>query len=495
MVKCRDSLFWAPTAINNYQLLFLKGYSMKHYFTALIFFLAFAFVTHTQAAALFSDDFQDSAASKSKWIFPGEVTSTFGNGAVTLANADPDFMWFVTHNFASKSPTFTLSATITFRSGEGAGLVCCKTDYNGIVVTLGNNQNLLVYKMIKNSKDQIEQTELLNVFNSFINTTSNVLTVSKRESTLNFFCNNNFIGSVSVTEPLFTGGGDIAMVIPSKASSIFDNVVMTDEFLQGSKRTCFSDDFNDADVNGWYTYTISGTFQSGGGRLAVSNTDTVYSGLLLVNGDFSRSSLKVITSFASGKGVYGCIFVYSIPLAGGGNSYKTYSFLVDSTRRYGVSIPDSPTIKMNVPKTFVHGATGDGKDTLEIGRFNNRYEFKINGTVAENTLPVPSRTPDGAGIYVGPKTSVSFRMFAVGGDSTGASCPVVLASGNPNQKFLPFFQFPQNGSAMFDALGRINKRFEGMPSAALQRGASGVYFLRSAQGGKNASIRIKTSVK
>jgi hypothetical protein len=148
-------------------------------------------------------------------------------------------------------------------------------------------------------------------------------------------------------------------------------------------------------------------------------------------------------------------------------------------------LPDASVIAPSAPKSFIHGATGDGKDTLEILRFNSRYSFKINGTVTdENNLSIPAWAPDGAGFYVGPKTSVFFDMFAVGGDSLGAICPVRAVSWNPNQRFAPLLKPASNGLIAFDALGRINKRFMGSYTDALQKSASGVYFLRFVHGEK-----------
>jgi hypothetical protein len=448
---------------------------MKQRIMESVLFLIGLLVVASPADTLFHDDFQDAATSKPKWSFPDSVTSVYGSGAVTLHNKDTTYTWFVTKNL-SPTPTFALSATITLTSlaSNGVGIVCCKTDTSGIVLQLGTSQRVHVYQYHRSVRK-----DLLDVFNSFVSSTANVVTISKQGSTFNIFCNGNFLGAASVSDPLYTAGGDIAMIIPAKASAIFDNVVMTSQYDSGSTITCFSDDFLDANVNGWFTYTINGTIQPQAGKLLVSNTDTLYSGLLFVNGDFKRSSMKIITEFKQGKGVYGCLFVYTNP-SDVGNTYNTYSFIVDSTQRYGVGVPDSAKIKMNTPKTFIHGATGDGKDTLEILRFNSSYKFKINGTVAEDALPLPARAPDGAGFYLGPKTSIYFDMFAVGGDSTGASCPVRVASWNPHQRFAPLFKSASNGLIAFDALGRINKRFTGSYLEALQKGASGVYFLRPA---------------
>jgi hypothetical protein len=415
------------------------------------------------------------------------VTATYSNGAATIVNSDAEYMWYISHSMATKYSNFTLSATVTFpaNAASGVGVICCKTDSGAIIVQLGTLQNLNVTQFTAK-----EQKTLLDVYNSFVTTTSNVITVSKRESTFNFFCNGNFLGSATVTDSRFTAGGDIGMMLADKTSATFDDFVMTDDFKTGSNRTCYSDDFNRADMTGWYIYTVTGTAQPSGGQMVMTNTDGVLSSLLFTHGDYTKASLKTVAEFRSGKGVYGCMFVYTEPTAEG-NRYKTYSFLVDSTQRYGISHPDSSMIKVNVPKSYVHGSTGSKKDTLEILRFGGRYQFKINGNVAEDALPIPSKAPDAVGFYVGPKTSVAFDMFSAGGDSSGAFCPVNPTSGKQAMQFAPLLRVPSGGVIALDALGRINKRFSGNYSAELVRGASGVVFLKPSAGGN--ILRVKKS--
>jgi hypothetical protein len=451
-------------------------------------FLIWLCVTGANAATLFSDDFQDAATSKAKWHFPDSVTSAYSNGAVTLSNKDSKYMWFVTHSMPAKKATFTLSATITLTSSasDGVGLVCCNTnDTSGIFVELGKLQNLYAKKFSLSG-----QPEVLNVFNSFISTSRNVITISKKESVFTIICNNNLIGNFIVTDPLFAAGGDIGVVLPPKSSATFDNFIMTDDPTTGYVKSCFADDFNDADITGWYTYLINGTYQSGGGKFAVSNADAQYSGLLYVNGDFKRSSIKVITSFQGGNGPYGCMLVYTTPTAQG-NFYKTFSFVIDSTQRYGVSDPDSSAIRMSLPKTFIHGGTAGAKDTLEVRKYDNRYAFIINGTVVENELPIPAPAPDAAGLTTGPKTSVAYEKFAVGGDSSGASCAVLLASTNSVKRFTPLLRLPANGFSAIDALGRISKRFGDSNNESIRRCASGIYFLKPPiNGGSTMPINV-----
>ncbi len=464
---------------------------MKRYTKFFLLLVSSAFFTGINAETLFTDDFQNPADSKSKWLFADSITSTYTNGALTLNNKDSKYMWFATHTMPVKKATFTLTATITLNaSSNGVGLACCKNDSSGILFHFGDVQNIYVKKFTPS-----QQPELLDVTNSFISTATNVMTISKKDSVFTLFCNNNYIGKFTLADPLFSAGGDIGVVLPPKSSAIIDDVVMTDGFLSGATRTCFADNFMDTDIIGWYTYTINGTYQSGGGKFSIANTDAQLSGLLFVNGDFRRSSLKVVTSFQGGKGPYGCMFVYTTPSAQG-NKYKTFSFLIDSTQRYGVSVPESSSIKMSVPKTFVHGGAAGAKDTLEILRYDGKFVFIINGTVAESALPIPALVPDAAGLYVGPKTSASFEMFAVGGDSAGAYCPVIASSMNPIKRFAPILRPRENGAVVIDVLGRINTMFGHDYQKAVRSGASGVYFLRSpADAGNHMPVKIVKSLR
>jgi hypothetical protein len=224
----------------------------------------------------------------------------------------------------------------------------------------------------------------------------------------------------------------------------------------------------------------------------MTNPDTQFSSITFVNGDFDKASMKVFTTYKSGSGLYGCILVYTIKTTAG-NSYRTYSFLISPSQQYAIGKPTSENIMVSTQKSYIHGSTGDAKDTLEIIRFNHHYRFKINGTFTDDSLTIPdNKAPDGAGVSVGPSTSVSFDMFTVGGDSSGASCPVIMTFKKPHNHFIPLLPTFSSERAAYNVLGRIIKRFDGNYNQALRNGAAGIYFLKPNGYGVNSMIKVTT---
>jgi hypothetical protein len=461
---------------------------MKKLFSKFVLIYGCVLTMSASAATLFTDDFQDSVSSIGKWVFPSAASKTFKNSALNVTNTDTHYLMLVTHNFTSKIRNFTLSATISLTSSTSntVGLMCCISDSGYIMIELGNAQNIYASLLKPNGED----IELLNTINSFITTGANVLTISKRDSVFNIFCNDVFVGSFNVSLPSVIGGGDISLLLPPRVQATYDNILMTDDFKSGVPITCYSDNFSDPQRVGWNDYAVKGSAQVSNGLLTMNNTDTEFTSLRFVNGNFKTASLKVITKHKSGDGVYGCAFVYTVKTAQG-TSYKIYSFLISSAQQYAVGSPTSTNILVSQQKSFIHGSSGSATDTLEINRFNNFYQFKINGTLTEDALAIPANlVPDAAGLYLGPKTSVSYSMFAVGGDSLGTSCSITRVADKPFTKFIPLNPFISNDAVAFNALGRIVKRFDGNCNRALQNSAAGMYFLKSNSTGHAVPVKV-----
>jgi len=452
---------------------FSKELPMNSHVRHLILALMACCVASAAGATLFSDDFQDANASNAKWAYPGAITQTVTNGAATLINTDTTYLWFATHNMGSKAATFTLSATITLTSpaSNGVGIACCLDANNFIAVQVGTGQNLFVYKYESNV------VQLLSVTNSFITTAVNTIKVSKRDSTFNVFCNGAFITTFFVSAAKFIGGGDIGMLLPAKAQATYDDIRVTDQFETGASSQCFSDNFSNANLIGWYTGTLVGQAQISGQALTLTNTDAINTSMPFVNGRFDQASYRVIAAYKTGGKPYGLAIIFPTQVSGG-IAYKPYSFLVDSLRRYGYGKPLDSTIKLSAPKTFIHSSTGDGKDTLEVLRFAGKYKFRINGTIVEDSLPLNGSVVS-AGLFVSPQTSVSFDDFMIGGDSTGASvCAVIAHAKKSDRPWNPGISFSGSDYLLFDLTGRLVKRM-GSNSTATPLAAPGLFVIRA----------------
>jgi hypothetical protein len=446
---------------------------------AFLILLACIFGT-ANAATIFQDNFQDSVASKANWVFPTGIQRYFTNGDLSVQNTNPNYYLNVTHNFLSKSSTFTLSAKITADS-NGAGLGICATSNDGIVLWLGPGQNIYAYA---------DTVLLFSAMNSFINATINTVKISKKDSVFNVFCNGSFISGFVCSDSKYINGGDIALAVPAKTTFTVDSVLMIDQFATGAPITSFNDNFTSGNTHGWYISNLNGTASVSSGSLTITNND-ISPTAPYVNGDFNKASLRVIATHKKGVGFYGLAFYDLVP-GPLGDTVKSYLFLVDSSRDYASGLPDSNSIA-STQTSLVHG----DKDTLEVLRFSNKYKFWINGALMPDSFPLlaPGRI-DVAGLYIGGKTTVSFEEFAIGGDSTGNFTSVIQSpKGVHGNNFGPITRIMGNDFFVFDVSGRIIKHGNGNYPEILKNLPGGMYIVKSVR--NNAAIPIKsfTNVK
>lgn len=407
-----------------------------------------------QAATIFSDDFSDTNQTKIKWVNPSSSLSMkFVNGSLTLTNSDATYTSFLVHSFppAAKPSTFTLSAKITMPAPttNGVGLMCCMdntTALKGYTFLLGMGQSIFASKYTGTGSQSIYGSS-----NSFVNTVTNIIKVSKSVDTFWVYCNEHLI--TRFIDNQFTSG-DIAIVVLPKMSVTVDDVVMTDQVQHPAEQSCFVDSFYNMALDGWdYTTLTNGPITIGAGKIAPTDTDTTYSSIIFTSGIYDNASMKAIVRHKSGPGMYGITFITvvrdSIHLI-----YKTYAFCVDSLRRYQIQYPDTPKVWKRPAQSFIYGALGT--DTLEVLRYSKHYVFKVNGYDVGENIPIPLQySVDGAGLYVGQKTTAEYTLFMVGGDSTSAKC----AAGQPVfqrnvMRYQPVQYRYGSSNVVFNILGR-----------------------------------------
>ena len=427
-------------------------------------------------ATIFSDNFSDSsAAGKLKWILLAQNTTvSYTGGVLTIKNDDAAYTGFMIHNFSGTKPsTFTLSAQITEVAPAtlgGSGIMYCvnsTTGITGYTLQIGNSQSLYVYKFPSASG--------LPIFNkptSSMMPTANVIKVSKSGNLFNTFCNGIYVQKFNENT---YAGGDIALVVPPKSTYKFDNVVMTDSFEVAVMPTCFADSFPTTDEQGWNTTNMMhGTATFGAGALVLNNTDPTYSSIIYNDaGDYSHASMKAVVTSTAGTGMYGVTFIADVQTA-----VKTFAFVISPDRRYSIVYPDSPSVSMSNPQSFIKGS--QGIDTLEVIRYATKYAFVINGTDVGVTISVPAAfNIEGAGLYVGTQTSATYNYFIVGGDSSGAKClpSAVLSRHNIYSKITqPIFG---KGCIVYDIMGRKIGLYDGT-SLSRAKLARGLYFIMPA---------------
>jgi hypothetical protein len=398
-----------------------------------------------------------------------------------VQNTNPNYYLDITHNFASKSPTFTLSAKITADS-NGAGLGICVTSNDGITLWVGPGQNLYAYKVT-------DTVPLFNAMNSFINTTTNIIKISKKDSIFNVFCNGSFISSFICSDSKYINGGDIALAVPAKTSFLVDSILMTDQFTTGAPITFYNNNFSSGNTQGWFLSSLNGTASVSSGSLTIANND-VSPADPYVSGNFNQASLRVIATHKQGAGFYGLAF-YIFASGPGGDTIKSYLFLIDSSRDYASGLPNSNSIA-STQTSLVHG----DKDTLEVLRFSNKYKFRINHAFMPDSFPLlaPGRI-DVAGLYVGGKTTVSFEDFAIGGDSTGNFTSVINSPRVHGNNFGPISGIMGNNFTVFDVRGRIIKRSNGNYLETLKSLPGGMYIVKSVRNRMAVPEKSFTNVK
>jgi hypothetical protein len=401
---------------------------------------------------LFSDDFSDTNASLRNWPPPANCSITFSGGAATFINKDTTYGGFFTHVLQSPKPAkFTLSAKFTSTAPfNGAGFAFClnMSTVSGYSLELGGSQDISVYKYVSGAGTPLISSKT----SSFINTLSNTITVSKSSDTFNIFANGQYVTRFNDVQ---FGSGDIGIVVPPKSQVAVDNLVLTDQFTEGSASTCFADSFKSTDLgsDGWNTTPLMGQATVGAGRCILNNTDTLFSSIIFTDGNFQSASIKAAVGSPAGKGMYGVCFVSVVTGDSGQVAYKPYAFLIDSLRRYSIVYPDSATSWTRPVQSFING--GLGTDTLEVIRYAKHFAFRVNGYDVGETIPVPdSFRIDGSGLYVSPKTSSTYDYFIVGGDSTGAVCTSVASV--ISRSILNRTTLPQFGatSVVYDLMGR-----------------------------------------
>jgi hypothetical protein len=262
---------------------------------------------------------------------------------------------------------------------------------------------------------------------------------------------------------------------------------MTDQDTTGAPKTAYVDKFASGNTQGWYLSNLNGTASVSSGSFTITNNG-VNPADPYISGNFNKASLRVIATHKQGDAYYGLGFYDFVP-GPNGDTVKSYLFLINSSRDYGSGFPDSNSIYA-VQSSLVHG----DKDTLEVLRFSNRYKFRINGAFMPDSFPLlsPGRI-DGAGLYIGGLTTVSFEDFAVGGDSLGMS--VINFSKGHGNSFCPISRSMGNDFTVFDVRGRIMKRGMVNYLEAMKSLPGGMYIMRPVKNKTGVPERSFTIVK
>lgn len=436
----------------------------------------------------FNDSFSDEATSAQNWAESSEkCVVQFMNGACVLTNTDDNYAAYAYHSFPTdeKPSTFTLSGRITFaQSDMEAGFVCCLSTENastGYYVAISGIGTISVTKIPGGGA---ASEIVLSVRSAYLNETSNILKVSRKDGVFNVFCNGHFAGTFTDDD---LPSGDIALLVSAGGQAVFDDIEMTDTFVQGAPSTCFADDFDDGNLLGWDRF---GSDEAEAGldgdvlRITTGDGENLYQVVDLSLENFVMRA-EVTMRGGNNRKLYG-LFVNgtaetAIPVAGfgiiGGRSYGT--FLSGGN----IEMTPSSTIK-GAPYVSSGGDTTYYTDTLEVIKRegSDEYLFVINTDTLTRFTGVDFEIT-GAGIFCLDSLDVAVDNFIVAEGSEWA-CPVRRDVPVPI-KHDRFRVISQTGIKVYDISGRLVSR-SALPSHH-GRLSAGVYIRRR---GKMAELIV-----
>jgi hypothetical protein len=433
----------------------------------------------------FSDDFS-AGTSNTHWVKSSDsVSIQFVNGGCSLTNKDATYTGFALHTLTSKPSTFTLSGKITLASGteQAAGFVCCLASSGmatGYYVSIVRNEGISVNKMGTSGTS----SNLVNKSSAYLTNGTNELKISKKESTFNVFCNGKFVATFTDSDQ---PSGNIALLVSPKTTAVFDDIVLTETFEEGSLPTCFGDNFDDGDLIGWTHFGSENVVVQnvdGAMRIATATGQNIYQ---LIDLPLENFVLRTVVSHRGGSTVnmYGLFLCgageSTIPIAGfgidGGKNYAVF------TAGQNIQLIQSSKVK---GAAYVSGTdTTFYYDTLEVIKRtgSQEYLFVINTDTLSRFTGV-NFAITGAGIFCLDSIIITADNFVVA-EGTNAICPIKNVIRKRTGTCSPVISEVNEGE--FDILGRITSR--SMTTTQNRRQAPGMYLVRK---NGTAMLRIAT---
>ena len=293
-----------------------------------IFTVLLTIVFCVQGEVLFEDDFSDVVHSHKSWqkSNPEFLELSFTNGTLKLENTSDEGANFAYYELGEENETFTYSVKISFDKGQFAGIAFCMSSgwviYSLLISPEGNYQ----YGKIG------DQNPVL--FSSYIDPSTNIVTVSKKGSEANIFINEHYIATMEVPQ---SSDNHVGFLLTQSSSAIYDDVKITDEFLIGSKPSTFEDDFEDGVLAGWSgnLYMSDGAIlEEKNGKLFINTTDVDSSYANSIRTDIDPGDNFVLRVEVSHKGGIASN-VYGLSLWGE-KIEQRITFCITADRRYTV---------------------------------------------------------------------------------------------------------------------------------------------------------------
>jgi hypothetical protein len=425
---------------------------------------------------LFSDDFSNPETTNRNWLTPfSTITRTCANGVYTIANSDVD-AGYVTTTLTPKPSTFTASVKITrssdsitagilvsFSTSSGTGYLMQLNPAQGIQLTKYTGTNALI---------------IFNDNSAVVASGTNEVKISRKIDSIALYCNGTFITALRDATPV--SAGDAGMLVPGKQSAIFDDFVITDDWISPPQPSpCFRDEFS-IGTTVWLDYGQKQQKDVAEGYLKINTTASgAYANPYVRVEQFGVDTFIAVSAFShrsgDSSGMYG-IFFSGAPVS---KAVPMVYFGINGNRQYDAYID---TI---LPKgsTVIGGAAFQGTyytDTVKVVKKRNApYRMYVNGHLLDSLAASKVNFPIiGAGINVDNGMIIWSDFFQFG---PGEICPVV----NPTKltkSFSPVRFTPYQSDFLFDPMGRIVRTRGGQGIRTL---VPGLYIM---PGGKNGVV-------
>lgn len=407
--------------------------------------------------AAFSDDFSDEAQSNTLWTAGNDdVSLQFAGGVCRVVNSNETYSGIAPHTFpeGQKPSTFTLSGKVTLDdAGSSAGFVCCMSLSGaapGYYIAIGNGGYVTVTKISSEGSGSL----IKEARSGFLRDGSNELKISRRDGVFNIFCNNVLTAKFTDTD---FGSGDIGLLVAQNSAATFDDIVMTDEFKDGTFPNCFGDDFNDDDLLGWSAFgdmSASVRHDDSTLRITTATDEHIYQ---VVDIGLEAFMMKTVVSFRSGSSqkLYGLFLcgtsTSTIPIAGfgitGAKSYGVFSSGQNITLTPSTKIKGAPYVSSTFDTTYY-------LDTIEVIKRDGsaEYLFVINGDTLSRYTGVDFGIT-GVGLFCMDSLDIRFDDFVASEGDSGTCRPpeTVVMHRRPT----PLHIAPRTDARMYDLCGRL----------------------------------------
>jgi hypothetical protein len=370
--------------------------------------------SYVSGAVVYQDDFSAPQTSYLAWISSNSDFNkpTFVDGTCKVVNSRDTFTAFVSHQITLPA-TFSYSCKVTRSDASlNTGIAFYYSSTSNYSIIIGDR----VIFIMSPEVDSVVGIPCPN-----LDPKTNTIMISKKESTYNVFINDRFITTFSDAK-LHTGG--IAFVNRPKTTVIFDDVVVTNDFKEGSSPKCYADPFDDTSLKYWNIFESKCTKKIENGKLNITTEDN-NGAYCFLSTDLKLTNfvVRVEVSHITGSAQS----IYGLRLYGGSNS-DVATFVINGDRTFGSAI-GADSLKMGT-NTCIKGKamTFEGQtvtfiDTLEIVKKANstNYLFVVNKDTID-TLTGINFAITSVGFFCQKNLTLQFDNFAAA-EGGSAYCP------------------------------------------------------------------------